>query len=321
MPGPMLRWLVRVASVVVGAAAAATAAPATESPPKGAGDSGPYPSAADYVIVGGGTAGCALASRLCARLPTASVVLIERGRPRTPAQEFKVRAMSAVPDAWVDPSLTETWASAPNPGLGGRPVTLLTGATLGGSSAINGGQWSVPVAPYASTWGVDGLTEEAAQRAYDAVTRVVRPVVPPPSVRPAYTDEYVAAAAAAGIPHPEPAAAQGRHPRRWGMVQPHVSRRGRPPPRRVHGLPRPGGPPGGRALPTWCCCSARPSPRSSSLSGPQAGLARATPPREWRSSRHRPSTRVVPPPAPPPPLPTLQLAAARRLLPPGGRCC
>jgi len=196
MPARLLKWLVGVASVAAGAAAAA----AVETTASGAGGSGPYPSAADYVIVGGGTAGCVLAARLCARFPAASVVLIERGRPRTPAQEFKVRAMSAVPDAWVDPALTEAWASEPNPGLSGRPVTLLTGATLGGSSSINSGQWSVPVAPYASTLGVDGLTEAAAQRMYDAAARVVRPVVPPPSVTPVYTEEYLAAAAMAGLP-------------------------------------------------------------------------------------------------------------------------
>jgi len=196
MPAHLLKWLVGVASVAVGAAAAATA----ESAQGGARGSGPYPSAADYVIVGGGTAGCVLAARLCARFPAASVVLIERGRPRTPAQEFKVRAMSAVPDAWVDPALTEAWASEANPGLGGRPVTLLTGATLGGSSSINSGQWSVPVAPYASTLGVDGLTEAAAQRLYDAAARVVHPAVPPPSVTPVYTEKYLAAAAAAGVP-------------------------------------------------------------------------------------------------------------------------
>ena len=46
---------------------------------------------ADYVVVGGGTAGCALAARLCEGLPDARVVLLERGQPRTPDQ---VRHMS-----------------------------------------------------------------------------------------------------------------------------------------------------------------------------------------------------------------------------------
>jgi choline dehydrogenase-like flavoprotein len=41
---------------------------------------------ADYVVVGGGTAGCALAARICEGLPNASVVLLERSLPRTPEQ-------------------------------------------------------------------------------------------------------------------------------------------------------------------------------------------------------------------------------------------
>jgi choline dehydrogenase-like flavoprotein len=41
---------------------------------------------ADYVVVGGGTAGCALAARICEGLPNATVVLLERALPRTPEQ-------------------------------------------------------------------------------------------------------------------------------------------------------------------------------------------------------------------------------------------
>jgi alanine dehydrogenase len=41
---------------------------------------------ADYVVVGGGTAGCALAARICEGLPNAKVVLLERSRPRTDEQ-------------------------------------------------------------------------------------------------------------------------------------------------------------------------------------------------------------------------------------------
>jgi hypothetical protein len=43
-----------------------------------------------------------------------------------------------------DPGVTEGMLSEPNPGLGGRSVGIVTGATLGGSSAINGAQWTEP---------------------------------------------------------------------------------------------------------------------------------------------------------------------------------
>ena len=39
---------------------------------------------ADYVIVGGGTAGCVLAARLCTGLPNATIVMMERAEPRSP---------------------------------------------------------------------------------------------------------------------------------------------------------------------------------------------------------------------------------------------
>ncbi|OSX69855.1 hypothetical protein BU14_1063s0006 [Porphyra umbilicalis] len=191
--------LAGAASAVCGVVAAVAAA-ASPPPPTDAPDGGAYPTAADYVIVGGGTAGCVLAARLCARLPAASVVLIERGRRRTAAQEDTGRAMSAVGDAWTDPALTEAWESEANPGLGGRPVTLLTGATLGGSSSINSGQWSVPRSPYASTWGVAGLDDATADRLYAVAEGVIAPAVPPPAVKPLYADTYLAAAASAGLP-------------------------------------------------------------------------------------------------------------------------
>jgi malic enzyme len=41
---------------------------------------------ADFVVVGGGTAGCALAARICEGLPNAKVVLLERSLPRTDEQ-------------------------------------------------------------------------------------------------------------------------------------------------------------------------------------------------------------------------------------------
>lgn len=116
------------------------------------------PDEADYVIVGGGTAGCVLAARLCAALPHRTFTLLERGAPRPAASELRVRAMRHAFTAWKDPALTQTWLSQPNPGLGGREVNVLTGQTLGGSSAIAGGQWmKPPLSTFDSAaWEFDG---------------------------------------------------------------------------------------------------------------------------------------------------------------------
>lgn len=43
------------------------------------------------------------------------------------------------------PEVTEAWDSEPNPGLAeSKTVTIFSGTTLGGSSAVNGGQFSTP---------------------------------------------------------------------------------------------------------------------------------------------------------------------------------
>lgn len=108
------------------------------------GDNAGAPAAADFVVIGGGTAGCVLAARLCEALPAASVVLLERGPPRNESQELLVRSLRLVGEALSDPDITETIVTDANPGLGGRTITQSTGATLGGSSSINGGQWTKP---------------------------------------------------------------------------------------------------------------------------------------------------------------------------------
>ena len=102
------------------------------------------PEAADFVIIGGGTAGCVLAARLCENLPEASVVVLERAAPRTEREDLLVRAPRLYYDVWATPELTEAWETVPNAGLLGKKVTLVSGRTLGGSSTINGLQWTKP---------------------------------------------------------------------------------------------------------------------------------------------------------------------------------
>lgn len=102
------------------------------------------PAAADFVIVGGGTAGCVLAARLCDNLPDASVVLLERAAPRTEEEDLLVRSPRLAINTWSSPALTESWETEPNDALAGRRLTQLSGKTLGGSSAVNAMQWTKP---------------------------------------------------------------------------------------------------------------------------------------------------------------------------------
>jgi hypothetical protein len=45
-----------------------------------------------------------------------------------------------------DPGVAESWISEPNTGLNNRTQVILVGNTLGGTSAINGAQFSRPEA-------------------------------------------------------------------------------------------------------------------------------------------------------------------------------
>lgn len=90
----------------------------------------------DYVIVGGGSAGCALANRLSTD-PSTSVLVLEAGR-----RDWKFDVFIHMPAAlsfgignrfydWM-------YESEPEPHMGGRRVYHARGKVLGGSSSING---------------------------------------------------------------------------------------------------------------------------------------------------------------------------------------
>ncbi len=87
----------------------------------------------DYVIVGGGSAGCAIAGRLSEN-PAITVCLLEAG-PSGDSWLVKVPIGIAV----MLPSTKNNWAfeSVPQPGLNGRKSYQPRGKVLGGSSSIN----------------------------------------------------------------------------------------------------------------------------------------------------------------------------------------
>ncbi|MFF9894641.1 GMC family oxidoreductase [Streptomyces longispororuber] len=87
----------------------------------------------DYVVVGAGSAGCAVAARL-AEDPDRTVLLLEAG----PAEH---KADLATPTAWPSLAGSEAdhgYTTVPQPGVGGVPLPCPRGRALGGSSAVNG---------------------------------------------------------------------------------------------------------------------------------------------------------------------------------------
>ena len=92
------------------------------------------PASFDYIIVGGGSAGCVLAHRLSAD-PAVQVLLIEAGPPPTSPYIGIPMGLGKV---LSDPRMMWYYPSEPEPGTGNAPRIWLRGKVLGGSSAVNG---------------------------------------------------------------------------------------------------------------------------------------------------------------------------------------
>ena len=90
----------------------------------------------DYIIVGAGSGGCVLASRLADSCPDATIALIEAG----PHTDRNLLVNMPVGVAAVVPNKLKTnygYLTTPQPGLAGRQGYQPRGRGFGGSSAIN----------------------------------------------------------------------------------------------------------------------------------------------------------------------------------------
>jgi choline dehydrogenase len=90
----------------------------------------------DYVIVGGGSAGCVLANRLSAD-PSTSVLLLEAGRSDYP-WDLLTHMPAALTMVIGNPLYDWRYRSEPEPAMHGRRIAHGRGKLLGGSSSING---------------------------------------------------------------------------------------------------------------------------------------------------------------------------------------
>lgn len=108
----------------------------------------------DIVVVGAGSAGCAVAARL-SEDPAVRVLLVEAGGPdgtplfAVPGGQVFVRDWDRY--AW-------RYGCAPDPSRHGRPDEWRRGRILGGSSTINGLIWAVGLPSDYDGWARAGLT-------------------------------------------------------------------------------------------------------------------------------------------------------------------
>ncbi|MCS6891915.1 MAG: GMC family oxidoreductase N-terminal domain-containing protein [Rhodovarius sp.] len=92
------------------------------------------PAESDYIVIGAGSAGSAVAKRLT-EIPGATVTLIEAGPPdRNPWLHVPIGYARTM----FHPVLSWNYRTAPEPELDGRAIPWPRGRVLGGSSAING---------------------------------------------------------------------------------------------------------------------------------------------------------------------------------------
>lgn len=89
---------------------------------------------ADFIVIGGGSAGCVLAARL-SEDPSRSVLLLEAGGH---GRNFLVRMPAGTAKLMGNRLFDWCLPTEPDPSIGGRSMNWSVGKALGGSSAING---------------------------------------------------------------------------------------------------------------------------------------------------------------------------------------
>jgi choline dehydrogenase len=109
---------------------------------------------ADYLIVGGGSAGCVLAARL-SEDPRVRVVLLEAGD--TDVGRLGMRMPLAWRDTFMNPAVSWGFLTEPEPHADGRVIPAPRGKVLGGSASVNGMMYARGCPADYDEWAREGL--------------------------------------------------------------------------------------------------------------------------------------------------------------------
>jgi choline dehydrogenase len=147
----------------------------------------------DYIIVGAGSAGCVLASRLTED-PSRKVLLLEAG-PRD--SHFWIHVPLGYGKLFTRTDVNWAYESEPEPALNGRRIFTPRGKVLGGSSSINGLVYIRGQREDFDGWGVPGWRFDDLLPCFEKAERQLRVS---DLERHELCDAFIESAAALGIP-------------------------------------------------------------------------------------------------------------------------
>lgn len=99
----------------------------------------------DIIVVGGGTAGCVVASRLLQRKPGLSILILEAGEDLSPNPNIYSPQTAPL---LLGSEADWKYVSVPQRNLDGREIYYQAGKGLSGSAAVNMGRNSPTARPF-----------------------------------------------------------------------------------------------------------------------------------------------------------------------------